>query len=88
MASDIKGLKRFTARQDTSDRCGSYQEVRAILQLLDVAGKPADMNIAGFRFHHLPGNPKRWSVRVTGNYRITFGWSGENALDVDFEDYH
>jgi plasmid maintenance system killer protein len=25
---------------------------------------------------------------VTGNYRITFGWSGENALDVDFEDYH
>jgi proteic killer suppression protein len=27
-------------------------------------------------------------VRVTGNYRITFGWSGENALDVDFEDYH
>jgi proteic killer suppression protein len=27
-------------------------------------------------------------VRVTGNYRITFGWSGENALDIDFEDYH
>jgi proteic killer suppression protein len=46
------------------------------------------MNIAGFRFHGLQGNPKRWSVRVTGNYRIAFGWSGENALDVDFEDYH
>jgi len=27
-------------------------------------------------------------VRVTGNYRITFGWTGENAHDVDFEDYH
>jgi plasmid maintenance system killer protein len=25
---------------------------------------------------------------VTGNYRITFSWSGENALGVDFEDYH
>jgi len=36
----------------------------------------------------LQGNPKRWSMRVTGNYRITFGWSGENALDIDFEDYH
>jgi len=24
---------------------------------------------------------------VTGNFRITFGWSGESALDVDFEDY-
>jgi len=59
-----------------------------ILQLLEGAEQPEDMNIAGFRFHGLQGNPKRWSVRVTGNYRITFGWSAENALDVDFEDYH
>jgi plasmid maintenance system killer protein len=47
-----------------------------------------EMNIAGFRFHGLQGNPKRWSVRVTGNYQITFCWSGKNAMDVDFEDYH
>lgn len=59
-----------------------------ILQLLEVAANPEDMNIAGFRFHSLKGNPQRWSVRVTGNYRITFGWSGENAKDIDFEDYH
>jgi proteic killer suppression protein len=55
---------------------------------MDVGGQPEDMNISGFRFHGLRGNPKRWPVRVTGNYRITFGWSGENALDVDFEDNH
>jgi proteic killer suppression protein len=59
-----------------------------ILQLLEVAGKPEDMNVAGFRFHGVQGRPKRRSVRVTGNYRITFGWSRESALDVDFEDYH
>ncbi len=59
-----------------------------ILQLLEVAEQPADMNIAGFHFHSLHGSPQRWTVRVTGNYRITFDWSGENALDVDFEDYH
>ena len=59
-----------------------------ILQLLEVAARPEDLNIAGFRFHALQGNPKRWSVRVSGKYRITFGWSGDNALDVDFEDYH
>jgi toxin HigB-1 len=59
-----------------------------ILQLLEVAERPEDMNIAGFRFHGLKVHPKRWSVRVTGNGRITFGWSGENALHVDFEDYH
>ena len=54
---------------------------------LEVAGQPEDMNIAGFRFHGLQGKPKRWSVRVTGNYRITFGWLGDSALDVDFEHY-
>lgn len=59
-----------------------------ILQLLDVSAKPEDMNITGFRFHGLQGRPRRWSVRVTGKYRITFGWSAENASDVDFEDYH
>jgi proteic killer suppression protein len=46
------------------------------------------MNIAGLRFHGLHGKPKRWLVQVTGNYRITFGWSGDSALDIDFEDYH
>ena len=59
-----------------------------ILQSLEVATQPEDMNVAGYRFHSLYGKPQRWSVRVTGNYRITFGWSGENANDVDFEDYH
>ena len=59
-----------------------------ILQLLEAAASLEDMNIAGFRFHGLQGNPRRWSVRVTGNYRITFACSGENALDIDFEDYH
>ena len=59
-----------------------------ILQLLEVASNPEDMNIAGFRFHSLHGSPQRWSVRVTGNYRITFSWSGETAEDIDFEDYH
>ena len=59
-----------------------------ILQSLEVATRPGDMNVTGYRFHILHANRRRWSVRVTGNYRITFGWSGENAHDVDFEDYH
>ncbi len=59
-----------------------------ILLSLEVATQPEDMSVTGYRFHRLHGNPRRWSVRVTGNCRITFGWSGENAHDVDFEDYH
>ena len=59
-----------------------------ILQLLDAASKPDDMNIVGLHFHALLGAPRTWSVRVTANYRITFGWSGETAIDIDLEDYH
>lgn len=59
-----------------------------ILQLLDAASKPEDMNVLGLHFHALQGTPKLWAVRVTANYRITFGWSGEAAVDIDLEDYH
>ena len=59
-----------------------------ILQSLEVATQPGEMNVAGYRFHILHTKPQRWSVRVSGNYRITFAWSGKNADYVDFEDYH
>ena len=38
------------------------------------------------------GKPQRWAVSVSGNLRITFGWLGDEALDIDldidFEGYH
>jgi len=59
-----------------------------ILQMLETAIEPEQMNLAGLRFHGLQGSPKRWSVRVSANYRITFGWLGETATHIDLEDYH
>jgi proteic killer suppression protein len=61
--------------------------VRRILRALMAATKPEDMNLPGFYFHGLEGEA-RWSVRVTGNWRLTFGWDGADAIDVDMEDYH
>ena len=47
------------------------------------------MNIPGLRFHALKGRDKeRYAVWASGNYRITFGWEGEDAINVDLEDYH
>jgi proteic killer suppression protein len=46
------------------------------------------MNIPGLRFHGLQGDPKRYAVDASGNYRITFGFEGEDAIAVDIEDYH
>jgi proteic killer suppression protein len=84
-----KGLEEIY-RTGTTRRIGPdhLRKCIRILQLLEVASQPEEMNIAGFHFHGLRGKPKRWSVRVTWSYRVTFGWSGQTALDVDFEDYH
>jgi proteic killer suppression protein len=60
-----------------------------ILNALDVATTPDDMNIPGFRFHSLSGDRKgRYAVDASGNWRITFSWDGEDAIDIDLEDYH
>lgn len=61
--------------------------VRRMLLALDAATLPEHVNLPGYFFHGLRGE-KRWSIRVTGNWRITFGWDGADAVDVDLEDYH
>ena len=85
-----KSLKRFAEISDVSKLSVQKPDrVRRILLLLDAATTPQSMNIAGFRFHALKGENKgRYAVWASENYRITFGWSGEDAIEVDLEDYH
>ncbi|MBW4552479.1 MAG: type II toxin-antitoxin system RelE/ParE family toxin [Aphanocapsa sp. GSE-SYN-MK-11-07L] len=60
-----------------------------ILARLNAATLPQDMNLPGLVLHELAGNRKgTWSVRVSGNWRITFTFDGADACDVDLEDYH
>ena len=59
-----------------------------VLDVLESAAAPGDMNLPGFYFHRLHGRQVRYSVRVTGNWRVTFGWQDSDAIDVDLEDYH
>jgi proteic killer suppression protein len=47
------------------------------------------MNLPGLQLHELHGNRKgTWSVKVSGNWRVTFTIVEKNAADVDYEDYH
>jgi len=63
--------------------------VDEILTVLDVAEQAGDMDVPGYRLHQLTGNRKGfWSVEVTGNWRITFRFEGNDVADVNFEDYH
>jgi toxin HigB-1 len=36
---------------------------------------------------HYRKQDDRWTVRVTGNWRLTWRWEN-GACDVDIEDYH
>ena len=83
-----KGLERFATKGDAS-RLSVQQadRVRRLLAAIDAATRPGQLDIPGFHYHPLKPTP-RHSVRVTGNWRITFGWDGDDAIDVDLEDYH
>lgn len=60
-----------------------------ILDRLDASLCPQDMNLPGFRLHELIGQEKgMWSVTVNGNWRVTFYFEGQNAVLVDYQDYH
>ncbi|HEY5331450.1 MAG TPA: type II toxin-antitoxin system RelE/ParE family toxin [Acidobacteriaceae bacterium] len=59
------------------------------LTLLDASTDPSGMNQAGWNLHMLGGTLKdHWSVKVNGNWRITFRFEDENAILVDYQDYH
>ncbi|OHC74067.1 MAG: plasmid maintenance system killer protein [Rhodospirillales bacterium RIFCSPLOWO2_12_FULL_58_28] len=83
-----KGLRQFWNEGD-SRRLSVRRDrrVRQILMALHAATQPDDLNLPGLRFHGLQGSPRRWSVAVTGNWRITWSWD-DGAADVDLEDYH
>ncbi|MGF1546033.1 MAG: type II toxin-antitoxin system RelE/ParE family toxin [Thiotrichales bacterium] len=59
------------------------------LEKLDSASKPSDMRIPGWKLHPLRGElDGHWSVSVSGNWRLTFAFDGEDAILVDYQDYH
>jgi len=59
------------------------------LSALDTAQEIDDMDIPGFKLHILKGKLKgRWSISVSGNWRITFEFREGNAFVLDYEDYH
>jgi proteic killer suppression protein len=84
-----KPLRLFAEKGDASKLpVQNVDRIARILARLDASVVPEDMNVPGFRFHGLQGKPKRYAVDASGNYRLTFGWEGEDAIDVDLEDYH
>jgi len=85
-----KGLKQLF--ETGKSRSVSADLIRRLIRQLDFlnrATSPTDMNLPGYRLHELKGARKgTWSVSVSGNWRLTFTFKGEDAQDIDLEDYH
>lgn len=85
-----KGLERyFTQSERKGIDAKQADRIRRILDRLDAALRPEDMDLPGFRLHGLTGQMKGfYAVSVSGNWRITFRFSHSDAIDVNLEDYH
>jgi len=47
------------------------------------------MNLPGWKFHALKGAlAGHFAVTVNKNWRLTFTFEGEDAVLVDYQDYH
>ena len=59
------------------------------LAVLNAAKKESDMNLPGWDWHPLKGQlAGRWSVSVSGNWRLTYAFEDGDAILIDYEDYH
>lgn len=85
-----RGIERFF---HTGSKAGIQAKpanrLRLQLFVLDNAKTPLDMKAPGWNLHPLKGDMAgHWSVSVSGNWRLTFAFQGEDAILVDYHDYH
>jgi len=85
-----KGLKKlYQTGSQAGVQVNHVSRLRMQLVALDTAQTIDDMDIPGFKLHALKGKLKgRWSIWVSGNWRITFEFRDGNAFILDYEDYH
>lgn len=84
------GLKELFEGGKTA-RIDSKFHARCI-EALDVLNRATDLralNLPSLRLHQLKQfKPLRYSIWISGAWRITFEWDKGDAYRVDFEQYH
>jgi len=85
-----KGLEKFFL---TGSKAGIQavhaRKLQLILGRLNASTSPRDMNLPGLYLHELKGNRQgTWSVRVSGNWRVTFTFDQTDTISVNYEDNH
>ena len=85
-----KGLQRFF---ETGSKAGIQAahatKLRLQLAALDQAVRPEDLAAPSWNLHLLKGDLKGyWALTVSGNWRMVFTFEGENAVLINYLDYH
>ena len=85
-----KGLELSFSRGTVAKIQPKHAErLRVILGRLNVAREPRDMDLPGLQLHPLKGDRRgTWAVSVSGNWRVTFEFVGQDVDYIDYEDYH
>lgn len=85
-----KGLARYFEKDDRRGIDANHaSRIKRVLDAMDQATSPEQLDIPGWRLHQLTGDRKgTWSISVSGNWRITFEFSGADTVNVNLEDYH
>lgn len=84
-----KRLEAFSEGDYSKVDPRSVKVIRMILAALDSAAEIGDLRLPGKRLHQHKGtDPVRWSLDVSGNWRITFEFDGSHVHSVDYEDPH
>ena len=85
-----KGLEQFfLTGSQAGIQARHANRLRLILARLHASTAPRDMNLPGLQLHELKGRRRgTWAVKVSGNWRLTFIFRGQDVEFVDYEDYH
>lgn len=84
------GLEKFFLTGSKAGIQPAHAKKLAIqLFTLDLATSAEDMAVNGWDLHPLKGDlAGHWSVKVNANWRMVFTFDGEDAILVDYRDYH
>lgn len=85
-----KGLQQFfETGSKTGIQPAHAPKLARQLARLQRACRPEDMNVPGWKLHPLSGDlDGHWAVWVSGNWRLTFAFEGEDIILIDYQDYH
>lgn len=85
-----KGLQMFFETGSTKGINAKHSpRLQLQLQALNVMKSIDEIDMPGWNLHSLERDLKgHWSLKVNGNWRLTFTFDGEDVYIVNYQDYH